>query len=48
MSHTLIDRLVRPEGRSKSDGREVAGVSRLGVVNCHSVITETVLGLSYS
>lgn len=42
MSHTLIDRLVRPEGRSKSDGREVAGVSRLGVVNCHSVITETV------
>lgn len=48
MLHTLIDRLVRPEGRSKSDGREVAGVSRLGVVNCHSAIAETVLGFSYS
>lgn len=43
---TMSDRLVRPEGRSKREGREVAGVRRPGVFHCHSMITETVLGLA--
>lgn len=42
----MSDRLVRTEGRSKREGREVAGVRRPGVFHCHSMITETVLGLS--
>lgn len=42
---TVSDRLGRPEGRSKREGREVAGVRRLGALHCHSMIIETVLGL---
>lgn len=38
--------LERPEERTKREGREVAGARRLGVLHCHSVIIETVLGLS--
>lgn len=44
--HTINDRLLRPEGRTKREGREVAGVRRLGVLHCHSVITEIMLELS--
>lgn len=43
---TVSDRLERPEGRTKREGREVAGVRRLGAVHCHSVIIDTLLGLS--
>lgn len=41
---TMSDRLVRLGGRTKSEGREVAGVRRLGVFHCHSAIIG-VLGL---
>lgn len=44
---TLSDRLVRPAGRTKREGREVAGVRRRGVFHCHSVMIETVLGLAW-
>lgn len=44
---TLSDRLVRPVERTKREGREVAGVRRPGVLHCHSVIIETVLGLMW-
>lgn len=43
--HYMTDRtmrLVRPECRTKREGREVAGVRRLGVLHCHSTIIETV------
>lgn len=43
---TMSDRLVRPEGRTKREGREVAGVRPLGVLHCHSTIIEAVLGLN--
>lgn len=46
IERTLSDRLGRPAERTKREGREVAGVRRLGVLHCHSVIMETVLGLS--
>lgn len=37
-------RLLRPEeGRSNREGREVAGIRRLGVLHCHSVIIKTML-----
>lgn len=36
-------RLLRPEGRSNREGREVAGIRRLGVLHCHSVIIKTTL-----
>lgn len=42
---TMSDRLVRLGGRTKREGREVAGVRRLGVFHCHSTIIEAVLGL---
>lgn len=42
---TVSGRLWRLEGRAKREGREVAGVRRLGVLHYHSTITETVLGL---
>ncbi len=45
-ARTVSDWLERPEERTKREGREVAGARRLGVLHCHSVITETVLGLS--
>lgn len=46
IERTLSDKLGRPAERTKREGREVAGVRRLGVLHCHSVIMETVLGLS--
>lgn len=39
-------RLVRPEGRMKREGREVAGIRRLGVLHCHSAIIDIILGFS--
>lgn len=42
---TMSDRLVRLGGRTRREGREVAGVRRLGVFHCHGTIIEAVLGL---
>lgn len=39
--HTV--RLLRPEGRINREGREVAGIRRLGVLHCCSVIIKATL-----
>lgn len=42
----MSDRLVRLGGLTKREGREVAGVRRLGVFHCHGTIIEAALGLA--